>query len=173
MRHPLATVALINFLEEENCIDKNMMIWEPACGSGAICEIFKNRGYNIIGTDLNQFGYGDPYINFLETDISCDWIITNPPFSKATAFIEHALSLNKPCAFLLKSQFWHAKSRLKLFESNPPSYVLPLTWRPDFLFGKKSGSPTMEVIWTVWTWNKETRYIPLPKPELGQSCGSL
>ena len=94
-----------------------------------------------------------------------DFIITNPPFSKATEFITHALELGKPCAFLLKSQFWHAKSRLDLFRANPPSYVLPLTWRPDFLYGAKSGSPTMECLWTVWAEGSETIYYPLEKPK--------
>lgn len=118
----------------------------------------------MICTDLNDFGYGTNGVNFLDTYIDCDWIITNPPFSKATEFIEHALDIDKKCAFLLKSQFWHAKSRIDLFNKLPPSYVLPLTWRPDFLFGKKSGSPTMEVIWTVWSGTSQAKYQPLRKP---------
>lgn len=30
------------------------------------------------------------------------------------------------------------------------AYVLPLTWRPDFMGGERGGTPTMEVHWTVW-----------------------
>ena len=96
----------------------------------------------------------------------CDWIITNPPFSHAAEFISRAFDLGKPCAILVKSQFWHAKRRIELYRRNPPSYVLPLTWRPDFLYGAKSGSPTMEIIWTVWTGTHHAaKYVPLEKPE--------
>lgn len=147
---PLATIALLDFLEKNGCLCPGHSIWEPACGSGKIAEILRNRGYNVISTDLNDFGYGETGIDFLSEQRECDWIITNPPFSKATEFIKHARDLHVNCALLLKSQFWHAKSRLNMFQNDAPSYVLPLTWRPDFLYGQKSGSPTMEVIWSVW-----------------------
>lgn len=162
---PEVTVALLDFLECKGLLDPHDIIWEPACGSGAMTEVMLDRGYGVLGTDLHP---QDPDIapeDFLKSNNACNWIITNPPFSKATEFITHALELRKPCAFLLKSQFWHAKSRLELFRENPPSYVLPLTWRPDFLFGAKSGSPTMECLWTVWYPGKhESSYYPLEKP---------
>lgn len=128
--------------------------------------VMRDRGYEVFGTDLHPQVPYKSSVDFLEYSAPCcDWIITNPPFSKATEFITHALELGKPCAFLLKSQFWHAKSRLNLFRENPPSYVLPLTWRPDFLHGTKSGSPTMECLWTVWCGKRETVYYPLEKPK--------
>ena len=46
---------------------------------------------------------------------------------------------------------------------------VPLSWRPDFLFGSKSGAPTMEVLWTVWKApydNATTLYEPLLKPRI-------
>ncbi len=159
------TVALLDFLESKKLINPGCFIWEPACGSGAMEEVMLNRGYAVVGTDLHPQIQGRHNIDFLQSETECDWIITNPPFSKATEFITHALELGKPCAFLLKSQFWHARSRLDLFRENPPSYVLPLTWRPDFLYGAKSGSPTMECLWTVWSGGCETIYYPLEKPK--------
>ena len=159
------TVALLDFLESKNLISPGCLIWEPACGSGAMTEVMLNRGYAILGTDLYPQDPGIAGEDFLKTCAYCNWIITNPPFSKAAEFITHALELGKPCAFLLKSQFWHAKSRLDLFRENPPTYVLPLTWRPDFLYGAKYGSPTMECLWTVWAGGSETIYYPLEKPK--------
>lgn len=159
------TVALFDFLEHNNLISPGCLIWEPACGRGAMTRVMLDRGYAVNGTDLFPNIDGLPSIDFLQSQIPCNWIITNPPFSEAVEFIRHALELKKPCAFLLKSQFWHARSRLQLFKDNPPSYVLPLTWRPDFLNGAKSGSPTMEVIWSVWAGSNETRYFPLEKPK--------
>ena len=159
------TVALLDFLEDKGLIERGDLIWEPACGSGAMERVMLNRGYPVWGTDLHPQIPDTPSVDFLQSHRPCNWIITNPPFSKATEFITHALELGKPCAFLLKSQFWHAKSRLDLFRENPPSYVLPLTWRPDFLYGAKSGSPTMECLWTVWSGDHETIYYPLEKPK--------
>jgi hypothetical protein len=162
---PEVTVALLDFLEGKGLIEPGYLIWEPACGKGDMCDVIFERGYEVLGSDLYpQFERLQP-CDFLTTTLDCDWIITNPPFSKATEFITHALKLGKPCAFLLKSQFWHARSRLELFRENPPSYVLPLTWRPDFLHGAKSGSPTMECLWTVWAGKHETVYYPLEKPK--------
>ena len=165
---PECTVALLDFLERRGHLDPTKdVIWEPACGAGKMAEVMRRRGYGVVCTDLNGYGYGESGIDFLNESRHCQWIITNPPFSKATEFISHALELGKPCAFLLKSQFWHARSRLKFFRDNPPSYVLPLTWRPDFLNGAKSGSPTMEILWTVWGGGHEAQYYPLEKPKGG------
>lgn len=164
---PEVTVALLDFLESEGQIEPFDLIWEPANGSGAMEQVMLDRGYAVLGTDLNPQTPGRDSIDFLQSNLECDWIITNPPFSKATEFITHALELGKPCAFLLKSQFWHAKSRLDLFREHPPAYVLPLTWRPDFLYGAKSGSPTMEVLWTVWLGAPGCVYWPLEKPKGG------
>ena len=160
------TTALINFLEQHNMIAPGCLIWEPACGRGAMTRIMLDRGYAIVGTDLYPKSDDLLSVDFLTADVKCNWIITNPPFSIADKFIRHALDLRRPCALLLKSQFWHARRRLDLWREQPPDYVLPLTWRPDFLFGAKSGAPTMECMWTVWA-NRSgiTQYIPLERPK--------
>lgn len=111
-------------------------------------------------------------IDFLTTKFQeCDWIITNPPFSISEKFIERCIEHKKPFALLLKSQYWHAKKRIKLFYESKPTYILPLTWRPDFLFKTRgSGSPLMDVIWVVWKMepreNLYPYYIPIEKPKL-------
>lgn len=175
---PDATVALLNFLEAENRIHPLYhVIWEPACGTGEMVEAMEKKGYTVHFSDLNPTGYrGDTEpVDFLTADaenVNCSWIITNPPFSQAEKFIRRALELDRPCAFLLKSQFWHARSRLDLFREHPPAYVLPLTWRPDFLWGAKSGSPTMECLWTVWFGKDNvTEYHPLERPKMTEGSG--
>lgn len=165
------THALLDFLH----LVPGTRVWEPACGEGHISEVLRERGYRAYSSDLYDRGYGDPLRDFLRASFLPaaeglggfpQWIITNPPFSQAEAFIRHALTLGVPFAFLLKSQFWHASKRRNLFEQHRPSHVLPLTWRPDFLMGRKGGSPTMEAAWTVWqpTPAKATVYLPLPRP---------
>lgn len=162
------TEALLDFLEKNTSLSVfDDEIWEPACGRGKMAEVMRKRGYRVVCSDLHDHGYGEPGVDFLVENRGSPWIITNPPFSLATEFVKRALELERNCGFLVKSQFWHAKTRLTLFREHPPSYVLPLTWRPDFLFGAKSGSPTMECCWVVWVGPHErpyTEYIPLEKP---------
>lgn len=158
------TQALIDFLQ----IPKTKVIWEPACGEGFMTKVFQNNGYTVISTDLNSYGFEDSTEDFLRGECKeCDWIITNPPFSLSEQFIRKCIQHKKPFALLLKSQYWHSKKRLPLFCEHKPSWVLPLTWRPDFEFGKRGGSPTMECIWVVW--NVEpccyTIYEPLKRPQ--------
>ena len=158
------TIALMEYLDLPD-----YTIWEPACGEGHIVEALKDLGFNVVATELHNRGYGSCGIDYLRTANTpgyCDWIITNPPFSLSEQFIRKSIEHGKPFAMLLKSQYWHSSRRRKLFEEYKPRAVLPLTWRPDFLFGAKSGSPTMECIWTVWGIEsaKYTIYQPLIKP---------
>ncbi len=164
---PDVTVALLRFLRSRFLLSECDLIWEPACGDGDMAKVMEKKGYSVTASDLYRTDYATEELDFLTADRRCDWIITNPPFSQAEAFIRHALELGKPCAFLLKSQFWHAQRRQQLFHEHTPAYVLPLTWRPDFLMGAKSGSPTMEVLWTVWCGERTAPlYIPLQRPEV-------
>lgn len=160
------TQALIDFLE----IPKDKTIWEPACGVGHMSSVFKSNGYRTISSDINESVATDFVCDFTKEfyDHECDWIITNPPFSIAEKFINSAYNMRIPFALLLKSQYWHSKKRLSLFEQTNPTYVLPLTWRPDFLFKERGkGSPLMDCIWCVWGLdNGKTIYHPLKKPKI-------
>lgn len=154
---PEATQALLDFLE----IEEGKRIWEPACGEGHMVDVLEKNGYMVRATDI-QTG-----TDFLETENNdCDWIITNPPFSLSEQFIRKCAEYHVPFALLLKSQYWHAAKRVSLFNEITPTYILPLTWRPDFLFKTRGkGSPLMDVIWCVWyPGTVSTTYIPLVKP---------
>lgn len=147
---PEVTVALMDFLR----LPENTVIWEPAAGEGDMLETIRACGYGgSFGTDISEgFDFLSPDI-FKRLLVGFDWIITNPPF-----------------AFLVKSQFWHAKRRLSLFDEFPPSYILPLTWRPDFFFkDDHGGSPLMDVMWCVWLMphikGTQTVYRPLERPK--------
>ena len=74
-----------------------------------------DNGYKVISTDIITG------IDYLATESKeCDWIITNPPFSRAHEFIEQSIRNEKPFAFLLKSQYWHAQKRHELFLRHRP-----------------------------------------------------
>ncbi len=78
-------------------------IWEPAAGTGNLCECLRERGYNVIGSDIKDRGYlkhkGMASIDFLQTTQDFCWhytvgaILTNPPYSLALEFANHALDV--------------------------------------------------------------------------------
>lgn len=139
-------------------------VWEPACGDGAIVRVLEAFGYEVAFTDIAPRMpdvRATDFLNFWCTVLPSDAIITNPPFKSAAAFIAKAATLEVPFAYLLKTQFWHAANRLDLFETFPPTQVLPLTWRLDFTGG---GAPTMDCTWFVWG-IEGAPFKPLPKPK--------
>lgn len=160
---PEATSALLNFLN----IPHESVIWECACGSGEMARVIANAGYKTISSDIENNGFGVPRIDFLtyQQEEKFDWIITNPPFSIAEKFIRRAWDTGKNFSFLLKTQFWNAACRIETFEECRPSYVLPLTWRPDFTGG---GGALMDMSWIVWERGNsaETKFEILKKPKI-------
>jgi type I restriction-modification system DNA methylase subunit len=146
---------------------RGMTVWEPACGAGHMARALEDAGASVIATELNYQGYGRGAIDYLAAeDMQCDFIITNPPFRLSEEFIRRSIERKKPFAMLLKSQYWHSAKRRNLWFDHIPIAVLPLTWRPDFHFGTKGGSPTMEVIWTIWGAEPSSGaiYEPMARP---------
>jgi hypothetical protein len=144
-------------------------VWEPFCGDWAMASVLEKHGYKVIGSDINPRDPRGRKKDFLKTPLgrarpSSFSIVSNPPFNLAVKAVEHAIALEPwMIAFVLKSTWWHAVGRLSLFERHPPKWIMPLTWRPDFL---NKGRPTMEVSWVVWQqgYTGFTRYQPLRRP---------
>lgn len=70
-------------------------IWEPACGTGNLAQPLTKNGFVVYASDLKDRGFGEVHVDFLNTKIdNCPPIIlTNPPYSLATEFIEQALEI--------------------------------------------------------------------------------
>ncbi len=150
------TVALMEFLKLPQST-----IWECAAGQGTMSSVLEHYGHRVVSTDIQT---GTDYLTTPPPE-AFDAIITNPPFNKSQEFIEKALNEADVVAMVLKTQYWHAKKRYQLFIDQPPAFVLPLTWRPDFMNNERGGSPTMDVIWTVWMkGNTSATYRPLQRP---------
>lgn len=107
-------------------------IWECACGAGHLSKVFAKHGYMVISTDLVDRGYGISGIDFLSVpkgkyDLSHMDIITNPPYSLAKEFVQHALDLlpdGGKLAMFLKLTFMESKSRKDLFVATPPIPII-------------------------------------------------
>jgi len=146
-------------------------VLEPACGDGAMARVLAAAGHRVTATDLrDDSGYGVGGVNYLTSTVDrYDAIFTNPPFNVAAEFIYHSVPNARLVAMLLKSQYWHAARRQKLFDSHPPSDIYALTWRPSFLEAERGSSPLMDVIWTVWDEQHvgPTRFNQLSRPPAG------
>lgn len=165
---PDVTAALMEFL----FTPKSQYIWEPACGDGAMARVIEAFGHAVTSTDLRDEPsiYGTGGMDFLNAEVAegdgPDWIITNPPFNLAEAFIRKALTITPNVAMLLSNQYWHAATRKRLFDDHPPAYILPLLWRPAFLEKERGKSPMMNVFWVVWQEGQhDARYRLLARPE--------
>ncbi len=83
------------------------VIWEPACGPGAIVRALEDAGHNVIASDLVDYEWGhQARCDFLmERESRADTIVTNPPFKLAEEFAEHAKSLAPNVHLLLRLAF--------------------------------------------------------------------
>jgi hypothetical protein len=147
---PVEAVDALMHSREGGSIRRYWKIWEPCCGTGSVGKALEFYKLKIHASDLVDRGYGMASLDFLQYQGAppSKAIITNPPFSLAEAFLLQARSLGvEYVAFLLKSTFWHAGDRGRLWKIWQPSIVYPLTFRLDFL---NLGRPTMECSWFIW-----------------------
>lgn len=163
------TEALIDYLGADR-LRLYGSVWEPACGDGAMTDVFSRHGIPWDGGDIRKTKITLGGTDFLEQHKAPEgtgYIITNPPFSLAYEFIEHARAFGIPFAMILKSSFWNVKKNKRLFEETRPSTVLPFTWRPA-MAPERGRSPTMEFMWTLWGRSPSATCLfkPLGKPSI-------
>lgn len=132
------------------------VVWEPACGDGAIGNVLTANGHTVIGTDLVARGYGEPRRDFLfERDLLAPAIITNPPFKLADEFVLHALSMGAEFVAMFMRLTWlEGRARHdSLWSKRPPARVHVFSqrltlWRGDEV-GRDAGG-TIAFAWFVW-----------------------
>lgn len=132
-------------------------IWEPAAGLGAISEVLKGAGYDVVSTDLINRGYGEGGRDFLvEPHLLAPNIVTNPPFSEADAFALHALHLGaEKVAIFMRLAWLEGGARYqRLWSRHPPVRVWQFSKRQTLW---KGGDPnarekggTIAFSWFVW-----------------------
>ena len=134
-------------------------IWEPACGRGAIVRVLRAHGHEVLASDL--IDYGDPTCFYrrdflLEHKLPkcCECILTNPPFSLAEEFVEHALELCPHVIMLLRLAFLESERRSHILDTGSLARIhvfrrrLPMMHR-DSWTGPKASS-AMAFAWFVW-----------------------
>jgi hypothetical protein len=146
------------------------IIWEPACGDGAISEVLISNGYkNVLSSDIANRGYGETGLDFLDEKDPfvehlakrANTIITNPPYKFAQEFIEKSLRIvDKKVAMLLKLNFLEGQKRYQFFKSTPLKSVYVFSKRLSFDKGDEKGKGNGLLAYAWYVWDKE--YIGKP-----------
>ncbi len=130
-------------------VDLRGPVWEPCCGDGAIARVLAAHGKDVVATDLEDHGFGQPGIDFhacREFPPGCRALVTNPPYGEGRArmgprnsprflrgFVRHALDLTRRAegqlALLVRFQWIAGKRASDLIASSPLDAVLVLTER--------------------------------------------
>lgn len=108
---------------------KDWFVLDPACGNGNIVKFFWRHGYAIDGTDILKDKKND-FLKFTTLSMY-DCIVTNPPFSLKTDFLEKAAMLGKPFAFLMNLTSLETARRQKVYQEKHLQLIL-LDKRVDF-----------------------------------------
>lgn len=146
--HPDAVKALTHI--EDFC----QHIWEPCDGLGHISDTLIAKGYDVRRSDLYTRGRNIEQIDFLGCDEIWDGdIVTNPPYSAATAFVRKALAAattGHKVAMWLRILYLESMERNKLFSEFPPLRVWISSRRIPCGKDGKFGASAQGYAWFVW-----------------------
>ena len=157
---PEATRALLSVEQFEGSI------WEPACGEGAIASVLTDAGHKVVATDLVDYGFGIPQVDFLkETRPRAKHIVTNPPYGSglADAFIERSLRFaaetGGSVAMLLNLSSLAHRTRTDWWRHHPPARLYAIDdivcWPEQHYGPAPSHFSKHRYFWAVWIPNHE------------------
>jgi hypothetical protein len=156
---PQATRALLN---AEPFLQTPRRLWEPACGKGAIVNVLRAAGHQVVASDIADYGIPITAPDYWRRDFflesaapaGTEIIITNPPYHCAADFVRHALALCSRVVMLARLSFLESTGRTDILESGKLARVhvfrnrLPMMHR-DGWTGPRATS-AIPYIWAVW-----------------------
>jgi hypothetical protein len=136
-------------------------IFDPACGAGTITKVCQEKGFDVLGRDIVDRGYGEGGFDFLKTvmlDQKYPNIICNPPYEQAEVFIQHACALAKgKVAMFVQEKFLFSQRRYPLFTETPVKHIWFFSSRPSVPPGEllqsgaiKAVGGSVNYVWVVW-----------------------
>jgi hypothetical protein len=133
------------------------LIWEPACGRGAIVGPLREAGYSVAASDINPQGvHGATVVDFLSVTKPCPFnaIVTNPPYKHANAFVRQGLKLAPKVILLLRWAYAEGARRSDIIDGHLTRVYLgkerlPMMHR-DGWEGPKVNTGAMPFAWFVF-----------------------
>jgi hypothetical protein len=153
--HPAAVRAL---LAVERLPRPPRRIWEPGAGRGAIVDVLRAEGYEVVASDFIDYGVPEQnarwdFLMELRLPGDVDVILTNPPFKLATAFVEHALVLCPCVIMLLRTLFLESQGRRELLQRHLARVHIFSDRIPDMHrdgWSGKRANPFLNLAWFVF-----------------------
>jgi hypothetical protein len=94
--------------------------WEPAAGRGAIAEVFRVRGHEVVASDIDcggaQLNFYADFFSLPVMPAGCEAICTNSLYGCADAVVQHALDLAPQVYLLLRLAFLESGGRTNILE---------------------------------------------------------
>jgi hypothetical protein len=137
------------------------VLWEPACGPGAIVRVLRRRGHVVYATDLVDYASPDQdesawdFLLERQLPLGVEAIVTNPLFALASEFVERALDLCPRVIMLLRLAFLESERRTRILDGGALARVhvfkrrLPMMHRAGWQGPRASSS--LAFAWFVWS----------------------
>lgn len=135
------------------------VVLEPAAGEGHMAETLREAFGTVLASDIHDYGVGYAVADFLDPSYAIpkvDWVITNPPFSTATAFVRKALdtaNVRRGVAVFQRLNWIEGQTRYRdLFKSRPPHFICPFVERVPLAKGRwdPDGDTATAYAWFIW-----------------------
>jgi hypothetical protein len=100
-------------------LGKSWRIWECACGNGNLANGLREKGFDVVATDIIG---GYDFLTYQPENFDC--IVTNPPFKYKQQFLERCYQIRKPFALLLPLTTLETRKRQRLLEKYGVEIIL-------------------------------------------------
>jgi hypothetical protein len=148
---------------------RSYTVWEPAANRGFLAYGIAPYFKTIVLSDIHDYGLSSASVDYLSEPSRpvVDFIIINPPFRLAHAFISKALDeATVGCAMLVRTSFLEGINRYeRLWSRTPPTFVAQFSERVPMVKGRcdPRASTATSYCWVGWvkTWDrKPMMWIP-------------
>ena len=125
-------------------------IWEPAAGHGAIVNVLRAAGHEVLASDIADYNEpthfaGRDFLAESKLPDGAEAIVTNPPYQWVEQFVAHALDLCPIVIMLLRLAFMESERRCGILEDRGLARIhvfrkrLPMMHRAEWA-GRKANS---------------------------------
>ena len=137
---------------------------EPACGAGHMAKVLSEYFCSVSSADAFPYGYGEirDFLTYPYETNAVDWVITNPPFRLAEAFLLRALNVARDgVAILARTVFLESVGRYNsIFRTTPPTIFAQFVERVPMVKGRLDRTATTATGYAWLVWHKSSAAPP-------------